>query len=206
MVRRFLITATLVFVAAISALTYANLQAFGFLSMSSDTLSLWCHKLNAALGNGTSSDISRHIAASIQLFNVDDPGAQRDGLHQLESEFQNGSAYAAGKLGWAYQLGRGVETNEPKAIALYEYAASRGMTYWQFLLSHTYEFGLLGLERDSERAQYWLTHEDKRYIAIYECWVADYYGMGIFPLMSESESSMPANVKTLAAPQLTQGF
>ena len=123
-----------------------------------------------------------HMIASLDVFQSDDPARQRAGFAVLESEYVNeDSAYAAGKLGWAYQRGLGVEENLDKALELYNVAAERGMTYWQYLLAHAYERGYLGLGSDLERAQYWREFRPKVHIALYECWVAIYYRDGIFP-------------------------
>jgi len=122
-----------------------------------------------------------HMLASLRLFQSKDNIEQRLGFSYLESEYEEGSAYSAGKLGWAYQRGLGVEPNLLKAIELYEYAALRGMTYWQFLLAHAYEKGYLGFEVDEEKAKYWFILEPKVHSAKYECWVANYYRDGTFP-------------------------
>ena len=123
-----------------------------------------------------------HMVASIAVFQSDDPEEQEVGFKFLRREYEEeGSAYAAGKLGWAYQRGLGVEQDLTKAIELYKFAASQGMTYWQYLLAHAYEKGYLGLDVDEERAAYWLKFKPKVHIALYECWVAIYYQDGTFP-------------------------
>jgi TPR repeat protein len=126
------------------------------------------------------------MIASIDVFQSDDPARQKAGFQVLESEYvDQDSGYAAGKLGWAYQRGLGVEENLDKALELYNIAAEQGMTYWQYLLSHAYERGYLGLDIDTERAQYWREFKPKVHIAQYECWVAIYYQDGTFPVNEE---------------------
>ncbi len=122
-----------------------------------------------------------HILASLRLFSTDDPEQHRLGFAALEREYEEGSAYSAGKLGWAYQRGLAVEPDLQKAVELYEHAASNGMTYWQYLLAHAHEKGYLGLEVDEEQAAYWLNFKPKVHIDLYECWVANYYADGTFP-------------------------
>lgn len=126
-----------------------------------------------------------HILASLRLFHTDDPSLQRLGFTALEHEYEVGSAFSAGKLGWAYQKGLGVDPDRDKALELYEYAAKRGMTYWQYLLAHAYEMGYLGLEPDLEKTAYWVSYKPKVHVALYECWVASYYADGTFPMNEE---------------------
>ena len=126
-----------------------------------------------------------HILASLRLFNTDDLSLQQQGFEALEQEYESGSAFSAGKLGWAYQKGLGVEPDQDKALELYNFAAEGGMTYWQYLLAHAYERGYLGLDTDPERAQYWREFKPKKHIAGYECWVAIYYRDGTFPVNEE---------------------
>ncbi len=139
--------------------------------------------MRLAVDKGSAS--ARHVMASISVFQSEDPAMQVLGFGELEREFQAGSAYAAGKLGWAYQRGLGTERNLAKALELYEYAATQGMTYWQFLLSHAYEKGYLGLEKDDDKARFWLEYQPKQHIAVFECWVANYYRDGTFPPSEE---------------------
>ena len=122
-----------------------------------------------------------HMLASIQVFRSDDPKLQRKGFLTLKQEADDGSAYSAGKLGWAYALGRGTEKSEKRALEQYFIAAKAGMTYWQFLLAHVYEQGYYGQPVDPERAEYWRTYEPKIHIAKYECEIAQDYERGIFP-------------------------
>ncbi len=122
-----------------------------------------------------------HMLASLRVFRVDDPEVQRLGFQVLKKEAESGNAYSAGKLGWAYQRGLGVDKDLSKALELYNTAASQGMTYWQYLLAHAYEKGHLGLELDLERSRYWREFKPKVHIAVYECWVAMYYQDGTFP-------------------------
>ncbi len=127
-----------------------------------------------------------HMVASIDVFQSGNPIQQREGFEYLEKErTETGSAYAAGKVGWAYQQGFGVEQDLDKALKLYQYAAEHGMTYWQYLLAHAYEKGYLGLEIDEERSEYWLNFKPKIHVALYECWVAIYYEDGTFPRNEE---------------------
>ncbi|MEM8681942.1 MAG: tetratricopeptide repeat protein [Pseudomonadota bacterium] len=136
--------------------------------------------LRVAASEGNSQ--AAHIIASIDVFQSDDPERQRQGFEHLESEYSNtGSAYAAGKIGWAYQKGLGVEQDISRALELYNFAAERGMTYWQYLLAHAYERGYLGLEADDERAEHWRSFKPKIHVVVYECWVAVYYADGTFP-------------------------
>jgi len=123
-----------------------------------------------------------HMLASMRILKSPDFKEQQLGVKQLQTEFSEGSAYAAGKLGWAYQHGYGVAKNQEKSLELYHYAAKNGMTYWQYLLSHAYEKGYLGLEVDVEKAKYWLNYTPKVHIARYECWVSTYYENGTYPL------------------------
>lgn len=135
------------------------------------------------------SSQAQHYLASLRVFDTDDPELQRMGFEVLESEYvESGSAFAAGKVGFAYQKGLGVEPDQEKATELYEYAARNGMTYWQYLLAHAYEKGYLGLEVDEERSAYWLTYEPKVHRVAYECLVAVYYADGTFPENEELKS------------------
>ena len=122
-----------------------------------------------------------HILASLRLLQTDDRKLQRLGFEVLEREYETGSAFAAGKIGWAYQRGLGVDPDRDKALELYEFAAKNGMTYWQYLLAHAYEKGYLGLNVDPDEAAYWMAYKPKVHVALYECWVASYYGDGTFP-------------------------
>ena len=129
-----------------------------------------------------------HILANLRLFHTDDSSLQRLGFDALERQYESGSAFSAGKLGWAYQKGLGVDPDQEKALEFYEYAARSGMTYWQYLLAHAYEKGYLGLEPDPSKATYWLAYKPKVHVALYECWVATYYANGTFPENDELQA------------------
>jgi len=136
--------------------------------------------LRLAASKGSSQ--AAYIVAGIDVFQSGDINRQRSGFKVLESEYlERNSAFAAGQLGWAYQQGYGVERDLNKALELYNIAAGRGMTYWQFLLAHAYKKGYLGLEVNEERAEYWREFKPKVHVALYECWVSIYYQNGIFP-------------------------
>ena len=94
-----------------------------------------------------------HMLASLRVFHSDDPAIQREGFLTLQQEADHGSAYSAGKLGWAFALGRGTEKNEQRALEQYFIAAKAGMTYWQFLLAHAYEQGYYGLPIDLDQTK-----------------------------------------------------
>jgi TPR repeat protein len=138
-------------------------------------------RLSLAVAGAVGHRGAAHVLASLRVFKSEDPRQQRLGFRRLEREYEEGSAYAAGKLGWAYQRGLGVEPDLDRAVELYTEAASRGMTYWQYLLAHAYEEGYFGLEPDPERAAHWLNMKPKIHLARYECWVANYYSDGTFP-------------------------
>jgi hypothetical protein len=139
--------------------------------------------LEAPASAGHSSAI--HLLASLQVFHSDDLALQRVGFLTLQQEADDGSAYSAGKLGWAYALGRGTEKNEQRALELYFIAAKAGMTYWQSLLAHAYEQGYYGLPIDAGQAKYWREFEPKIHIAKYECQIADNYVRETFPANEE---------------------
>jgi len=121
------------------------------------------------------------MLANLRLFESSDPNERKLGFDYYENEYNAGSAWAAGQLGWAYQHGFGVEADLQRALELYHYAAERGMTYWQFLLAHAYEKGYLGLKADAKKYEYWLDFEPKVHVDKYECWIANYYANGTFP-------------------------
>lgn len=140
--------------------------------------------LRVAASEGSSH--AAHMIASIDVFQSGDPTRQKAGFGVLEHDYQeSGSAYLAGKLGWAYQRGLGVEQDLQQALELYNFAAARGMTYWQYLLAHAYEKGYLGLDVDEERAKHWLEFKPKIHIDLYECWVSIYYQDGTYPKSDE---------------------
>lgn len=177
--RRYRYTAPVVFAAAcgLAMIGYVNLLKAGLVSASNAWPARWSLALASAIGD----ERARHILASIRLFATEDPKKQVLGFRQLQAEYEAGSAYAAGKLGWAYQKGRGTEADLARALELYEYAASRGMTYWQILLAHAYDEGYFGLSPSPERAAYWRERRPKIHIAIEPCWIASYYRDGTFP-------------------------
>lgn len=129
-----------------------------------------------------------HMLASLRLFNTDDRSLQRLGFEALKQEYESGSAFSAGKLGWAYQRGLGVDPDLDKALELYEYAAKSGMTFWQYLLAHAYERGYFGLDANTEKGAYWVEYKPKIHVALYECWVASYYADGTFPPNEELQA------------------
>ncbi|WP_049721463.1 tetratricopeptide repeat protein [Gilvimarinus polysaccharolyticus] len=133
------------------------------------------------------SQDSDHERASKLLFGSSNPDDHSEGFSVLYKEYENGSAYSAGKIGWAYQKGLSVEANLSKALELYHFAARKGMTYWQYMLAHAYEMGYLGLEKSSEQRDYWLNYKSKVHIDIYECWVEYYYSKGFYPENPEME-------------------
>ena len=136
--------------------------------------------LRVAASEGNSG--AAHMIASIDVFQSDDPIRQQAGFSVLEREYQEGgSAYSAGKMGWAYQRGLGVEQDIKRALELYHFAAEHGMTYWQYLLAHAYERGYLGLDADESSARHWREFKPKVHVALYECWVWVYYRDGVFP-------------------------
>ncbi len=122
-----------------------------------------------------------HEKASKLLFHSKIEEDQKKGFDILLKEHEEGSAYSSGKIGWAYQRGLGVEANLEKALELYFVAAKGGNTYWQFLLAHAYEKGYLGLPADKKKMEFWLNYSPKIHIGSYDCWVAYYYEVGIYP-------------------------
>ena len=122
-----------------------------------------------------------HTEASKKLFQSENEADRKEGFSYLLKESKEGSAYSTGKIGWAYQMGWGVSKDIEKAKSLYVSAANSGMTYWQYLLAHAYEQGYLGFEKSGQKYEYWLNFKPKVHNAKYECWVANYYEMGIFP-------------------------
>jgi len=135
-----------------------------------------------AIAQTAGSDKAAHMLASLRVFHSTGFSEQALGVEYLKKEYSEGSAFAAGKLGWAYQHGYGIEANLEKALELYHHAAENGMTYWQFLLSHAYEKGYLGLDINKEKASYWLNYQQKVHLAKYECWLVTYYENGTYPL------------------------
>lgn len=145
------------------------------------SLSPFLSKQSLSLLAATGDRSASHMLASMRLFQSDDPEDHKLGFASLQQEFEAGSCYAGGKLGWAYQRGLAVKPDVQHAVSLYEKAADCGMTYWQFLLAHAYEQGYLGLTPSKEKATYWLEKPPKVHVAQYECWVASYYRDGTFP-------------------------
>ena len=168
----------------VGMLIFAHLQTNASIRLNYTYFSKVSLKLAKIVGHPTAG----HMLASMQVFKSDNEKEQREGFHFLEKEYESGSAYSAGKLGWAYQRGLGVDRDSEKAIQLYQEAASRGMTYWQFLLAHAYEEGYLGFSVDKEKAKYWIEKKPKIHIAKYECWVANFYDDGIFPKDEEKRN------------------
>jgi TPR repeat protein len=138
-------------------------------------------EIPAKAGHGNSA----HMLASMQVFRSNDPELQRRGFLALQEEAQAGSAYSAGKMGWAYAMGWGTEKDEQRALEQYFIAAKAGMTYWQYLLAHAYEQGYYGLPVDQERATYWREFEPKVHVTTYECEVAGSYERGLYPANPE---------------------
>ncbi|MES1952141.1 Sel1 domain-containing protein [Salinisphaera sp. S4-8] len=133
-----------------------------------------------ALAANDGDTLAKTRLASLQLFTADSD-LERGGVEAFQRQYEAGSAYAAGQLGWAFALGLSVEKDNEKALELFKTAASRGMTYWQFVLSHAYEQGYFGLEKDEQKSKYWLEYQPKRHIVTYECVVSAYYDKGFFP-------------------------
>ena len=179
-----LIATTILVFSLIGLIGYAKHQNLSSTSLNLNQAARTGHLLNGALLGDRES---KHILASWWLMNSNDPSLQKQGFNYLQEEYAQGSAYAAGKLGWAYQLGLGVEMDRTRAIELYEHAAKRGMTYWQYLLAHAYEKGYLGFVRSEERMSYWLNYEHKVHIDGYECWIAYFYQVGIYPRDTEAQ-------------------
>ena len=140
---------------------------------------------------------SSHAKATEKVFDSNVLEEQRKGIQHLKKEVKEGSYYAMGKLGWAYQLGIGVEKDLPKALNLYEKAADAGMTYWQILLAHAYQQGYFGLEKSPEKHLYWANHSNKIHNANYTCWVSDYYKNNIFPANEKISMKYDAKCKSL---------
>lgn len=146
-------------------------------------------KTSALLGDPA----AKHEWASLLTFHSLTPEEPAVGARMLQTEYDEGSPFAAGKLGWAYHMGYGVQQDDAKALMLYEYAAQNGMTLWQFLLAHAYEQGYYGLKVDTERAEYWKAFPEKIHTYVYECAVRDLYREGIsFPKRPEVESKYEA--------------
>lgn len=126
------------------------------------------------LGNAS----AEHTLASLNLFVSDDNALQAEGFSALETEAAEHSAWAVGKLGYAKFKGLGTEADEAEALRLYRLAAESGMTPWIYVMAHIYERGLLGVESDLEKRQYWLDFEPKIHTGDYTCTIAYLYSVG----------------------------
>lgn len=118
---------------------------------------------------------AKHILASLKVFQSNDKQAQIEGLKTLKDEYESGSAFSAGKIGWAYNIGAGVSEDKEKAIKYYEIAANRGMTLWQYLLAHIYEKGYYGKKVDLSKVEYWKIFQPKIHVYTYECALSQLY-------------------------------
>jgi len=138
------------------------------------------HKVTKLLvsAEATGDHQASHMIASIKAFNSADPEVQKEGVEAINREFDAGSKFSAGKLGWAYHLGAGVKKDDRRALELYKIAAEGGMTLWQFLLSHAYEQGYYGLRSDTTKSDYWRKYQPKVQVYSYECAVASLYREG----------------------------
>lgn len=70
---------------------------------------------------------------------------------------ESGFSYADYRLGEIFSSGQGVELDEKQATKYYFSAAKQGYEPAQEVLSQAYTRGLLGLQKDIERADYWRT-------------------------------------------------
>lgn len=122
-----------------------------------------------------------HVLASLNLFGPTSKEEKEKGYEFLKKEYLAGSAYSGGKLGLAYHFGFYVAKNDKKALELYEYAATYGMTKFQYILAHSYEKGYYGLPINNAKTKYWLEYKPKIHILIYECETANNYNDGTFP-------------------------
>lgn len=182
---KFVILGLLVVAVAIGALAVSGIRITLGISSPNETLfAKQSLQLLSLFGHYSAP----HILASMKIFQSENDEDRREGFLFLKQEAENGSCYSAGKIGWAYQKGFGVDANLQKAISLYEQAAKCGMTHWQILLSHAHKEGYLGFTASEEQAEYWKTMEPKTHIATYECWVATYYRDGVFPENSKKAS------------------
>ena len=121
---------------------------------------------------------AKYVLASINLFGSENPDDWKSGINVLLEEYKAGSFYSAGKIGWAYHLGRGVEKDDKKALELYTSAAQNGMTQWQYLLAHAYEQGYYGLPKDNKMVTYWLNYKPKVHKIEYNCTIYGLYNSG----------------------------
>jgi TPR repeat protein len=132
----------------------------------------------ALLGNAGAN----HQLASAFIFQPTSAEERSVGVRMLREEYEAGSAFAAGKLGWAYHMGYGVPKDDTLALRFFEEAARGGMTLWQFLLAHVYEQGYYDRAVDAVRSEYWKQYPNKVHVYTYECAVAELYAGGLsFP-------------------------
>ena len=77
------------------------------------------------------------------------------GVQWLERAVQNGSDYAAYRLGKEYLRGRVIGKDIPKAVEWFAWAAESGNPYAQYMLGKLYLAGG-DIPQDKEQAVYWL--------------------------------------------------
>lgn len=144
-----------------------------------------------------------HMLASMRLFWSDDLSEQQQGFNQLMDEYRSGSAFAAGKIGYAFHQGLAVDADDAKALEYYEIAAKGGMTRWQLILSRIYEKGLYGVRPDQEKAKRWREYWPKVHVETYECVLASSYADG---LALEKNEKMAAYFSDKCDGQGTSGW
>jgi TPR repeat protein len=143
-----------------------------------------------------------HILANLKVFRSNSKEEQKEGLELLKKEYQIGSKFSAGKLGWAYNAGLGAKKDEEKAFEYYKIAAEGGMTLWQYLLAHIYEEGYYGKKPDIQQVEYWKSYRPKVHVYTYECAVAQLYsGKVSFPENPEIENKFVGLCKRKTANQ-----
>jgi len=129
---------------------------------------------------------SGHILASMNVFQSENINEQKEGIKFLLMEYDQGSKFSAGKLGWAYNAGLGFDKNIEIAFRYYEVAAKGGMTLWQFLVAHAYEQGYYNKKVDLNKVKYWKEYKPKIHTYTYECALAQLYsGELSFPVNNE---------------------
>jgi uncharacterized protein len=84
----------------------------------------------------------KNIDKALECYQKAGEGGSYDAYHQIGEIFANGIE---------------VEKNEKKALEAYFVAAKFGYQPSQEILSKAYEEGLLGLAKDLEQAQYWIS-------------------------------------------------